>query len=197
MMSLARTLIGLVWTLTATAAIAAAEDNDSPRPGAPRHTTTQHSNLPARASRERAESARDNVESQHEAGESHSVDSRPTLSGGARETDAARSRLRNLLNTRAQARGPVRQMHKGNPSRAQLDTRQAGGATQLRSPRFSPGLVAAASTMAPAPFTPTTSLRVMPATGQPARIASRVRVPEHGGNSHTGRIDGSQVHRGF
>jgi hypothetical protein len=197
MMSLARTLIGLVWALTATAAIAAVNDNDSPRPGAPRHTTTPHSNSAARASRERADSARDNVESLHEAGEAPNVDSRPSPSGGARETDAARSRLRNLLDTRAQARGPIRQMHKGNPSRAQPDSRQAGGATQLRSPRFSPRLVAAASTVAPVSFKPTTSLHVMPATGQPARIASRVRVPEHGGTSHTGRIDGSQVHRGF
>jgi hypothetical protein len=203
-MKFARILIGLL--CASAAAVAAVPDSDPQRP-TPWHAAAPHNDTAAGISRARANSVRDSVESQHDVGGSPQGGSRPTSSAGggfqspyvARD-GTARSSLHSLLETRARARGPARQIRTANTSAAspsRPDSRQADGATRLRSPMFPTGLIVAAPTTVPASAKPMTSLRIMPATGQPARIASRVRVPQPGGNSHTARIDAAEVHRGF
>lgn len=207
-MKFAGAFAGLFCALMATgAAMAQVSDSDRQRP-APRHAEAPHADPAAGAAREGTDSARDRAESQHHVAGSSKVDNRPTSGAGAgsqaplaaQGLGAARTNLRNLLEARARARGPTRQTRGGNASVSSLSqsgSRQAAGATPVHQSTSPTSRAAAAPMAPPASGNRMTSLHVMPGTGQSARVATSIKFPEHGGNSHTARIDGTQVRRGF
>jgi hypothetical protein len=194
-MKSAGAVIGLLCaSMAAAATIAGVPDSDPQRP-TPRHVAAPRDTSAAGASRA-------SVESQHDVAGSSKVDNRPTPGAGGEfqsPTAAGAASLHKLLETRARAR-PGRQTRGGNApasSLSQSGSRLGAGGGQARQPASPTNLAASGPLTRAALGKRMTFQNVIPATGQPARIASRIKAPEHGGNSHTAQIGGAQVRRGF